>query len=67
MALPKGDVHKKKEVIQDVSLHDLDIANAQPQGGQDALSMMAQLMKPKKTEITGYCKNIYSRCKLPFV
>ncbi|KAA0184533.1 hypothetical protein HAZT_HAZT003334, partial [Hyalella azteca] len=52
VALPKGDVHKKKEVIQDVSLHDLDIANAQPQGGQGALSMMAQLMKPRKTEIT---------------
>lgn len=22
--LPKGDVHKKKEVVQDVTLHDLD-------------------------------------------
>lgn len=31
--LPKGDVHKKKEVIQDVTLHDLDIANARPQVG----------------------------------
>lgn len=51
--LPKGDVHKKKEVIQDVTLHDLDVANARPQGGQDILSMMGQLMKPKKTEITG--------------
>lgn len=50
--LPKGDVHKKKEVVQDVTLHDLDVANAQPQGGQDILSMMGQLMKPKKTEIT---------------
>lgn len=50
--LPKGDVHKKKEVIQDVTLHDLDIANARPQGGQDIMSMMGQLMKPKKTEIT---------------
>ncbi|PSN38444.1 RuvB-like 1 [Blattella germanica] len=30
--LPKGDVHKKKEVIQDVTLHDLDVANARPQG-----------------------------------
>ena len=50
--LPKGDVHKKKEVIQDVTLHDLDAANARPQGGQDVLSMMGQLMKPKKTEIT---------------
>jgi len=50
--LPKGDVHKRKEVIQDVTLHDLDAANARPQGGQDILSMMGQLMKPKKTEIT---------------
>ena len=30
--LPKGDVHKRKEVIQDVTLHDLDAANARPQG-----------------------------------
>ncbi|KAF5909374.1 ruvB-like 1, partial [Clarias magur] len=50
--LPKGDVHKKKEIIQDVTLHDLDVANARPQGGQDILSMMGQLMKPRKTEIT---------------
>ncbi|KAJ3399819.1 RuvB-like protein 1, partial [Chytridiales sp. JEL 0842] len=33
--VPKGEVHKKKEVIQDVTLHDLDVANARPQGGQD--------------------------------
>ncbi|KAL5284921.1 RUVBL1 family protein [Megaselia abdita] len=50
--LPKGDVHKKKEVIQDVTLHDLDVANARPQGGNDILSMMGQLLKSKKTEIT---------------
>ncbi|XP_023951783.1 ruvB-like helicase 1 [Bicyclus anynana] len=50
--LPKGDVHKKKEVVQDVTLHDLDCANARPQGGHDIMSMMGQLMKPKKTEIT---------------
>ncbi|XP_014252061.1 ruvB-like helicase 1 [Cimex lectularius] len=50
--LPKGDVHKKKEVIQDVTLHDLDVANARPEGGQDILSMMGQLIKAKKTEIT---------------
>ena len=55
--LPKGDVHKKKEIVQDVTLHDLDVANARPQGGQDIMSMMGALMKPKKTEITGwfYC------------
>ena len=49
---PQGDVHKKKEIVQDVTLHDLDVANARPQGGQDIMSMMGQLMKPKKTEIT---------------
>lgn len=30
----------------------MDAANAKPQGGQDVLSMMGQLLKPKKTEIT---------------
>ncbi|CAK9265168.1 unnamed protein product [Sphagnum jensenii] len=50
--LPKGEVHKKKEIVQDVTLHDLDAANACPQGGQDILSMMGQMMKPRKTEIT---------------
>lgn len=50
--LPKGEVHKKKEIVQDVTLHDLDVANLRPQGGQDVLSMMGQLLKPRKTEIT---------------
>lgn len=50
--IPKGDVHKKKEIVQDVTLHDLDMSNAKPQGGQDIMSMMGQLAKPKKTEIT---------------
>ncbi|KNC49325.1 RuvB-like 1 [Thecamonas trahens ATCC 50062] len=50
--LPKGNVHKKKEIVQDVTLHDLDLANAKPQGGQDIMSMVGQMIKPKKTEIT---------------
>lgn len=50
--IPKGEVHKKKEVVQDVTLHDLDVANARPQGGQDIISMMGQMLKPKMTEIT---------------
>ena len=29
--MPKGDVHKKKEIVQDVTLHDLDMSNAKPQ------------------------------------
>ena len=31
--LTQGNVHKKKEVVQDVTLHDLDAANARPQAG----------------------------------
>merc|ERR1711964_438104 len=50
--VPKGDVHKKKEVVQDVTLHDLDMANAKPQGGGDLMSVMVQLQKPRKTEVT---------------
>jgi RuvB-like protein 1 len=50
--VPKGEVHKKKEIVQDVTLHDLDMANAKPQGGNDAFSVIGQMLKPKKTEIT---------------
>ena len=50
--LPKGDVHKKREVVQDVTLHDLDQANARPQGGKDVMSLMAAMGKPRKTEVT---------------
>merc|ERR1711967_134441 len=50
--VPKGDVHKKKEVVQDVTLHDVDMANAKPQSGQDLMSIMGSVMKPRKTEVT---------------
>merc|ERR1711907_750635 len=50
--VPKGDVHKKKEIVQDVTLHDLDMANAKPQSGQDLMSIMGSVMKPRKTEVT---------------
>ena len=45
-------MHKKKQVVQDVTLHDLDAANARPQGGQDIMAVMGSMLKPKKTEIT---------------
>lgn len=50
--LPKGEVYKKREVVTDVTLHDLDCANARPQGGNDMLSLVNNLLRPKKTEIT---------------
>ena len=50
--LPKGDVHKRKELVQDVTLGDLDAANARPQGGQDIMSIMGSLVKSGRTEVT---------------
>ncbi|KAG8720347.1 RuvB ATP-dependent DNA helicase pontin [Ceratobasidium sp. 394] len=50
--LPKGEVHKRKQLVQDVTLGDLDAANARPSGGQDVLSVMGQLVKSNRTEIT---------------
>ena len=53
--LPKGEVHKKKELIQDITLADLDAANARPQGGQDIMSVMGSLVRGGKggrTEVT---------------
>ncbi len=50
--LPKGLVQKKKELVQHVTLHDLDWANAKPQGGQDIVTVVGQMMKQRKTEIT---------------
>ena len=50
---PQGDVHKRKEVVQDVTLHDLDVANAKPQGQpNDIQSLISQMASMKKTEIT---------------
>jgi RuvB-like protein 1 (pontin 52) len=55
---PKGDVHKRKEVVQNVTLHDLDVANAKPQnGGNDFNAMMSQIIRTKKTEITEKLRN----------
>jgi len=46
-------VHKKKELVQDVTLGDLDSANARPQGGQDIMSVMGSLVKGSgRTEVT---------------
>jgi len=50
--LPKGDVHKRKELVQDDTLGDQDNANARPQGGQDIMSVMSHLVKSQRTEVT---------------
>lgn len=55
--VPKGDVHKKKDIVQDVTLYDLDMANAKPQGGSEGMGLLSNLLKPKKTEITEKLRN----------
>lgn len=57
VSVPKGDVHKRREVIQDVTLADLDAANARPGGsgglsGDDLLGGLAGLLRPRRTEVT---------------
>ena len=51
--LPKGDIHKKKDVVQRLTLHDLDLANANPQNlSLSTPGALSSLLKPRKTEIT---------------
>ncbi|KAF8821337.1 TIP49 C-terminus family protein, partial [Cardiosporidium cionae] len=50
--IPGGDVHKKKEILQDVTLHDMDVANAKPKWGNELAAAMGDIMKYRKTEIT---------------
>lgn len=59
--LPKGDVRKTRKVVQDITLHDLDAANSKTQGGKDILSMVGQLLKPRKTEITDKLRDEINR------
>merc|ERR1739848_249481 len=51
--VPRGDVHKKREVIQDVTLHDLDVANSKAGGSSEFQALMSSAFgKNRKTEIT---------------
>lgn len=58
-------MHKKKEVVQDVTLHDLDSANAKPQGGQDIMSVVGHMIKSKKTEITEKLRQEINKVNFP--
>nr|XP_027193597.1 ruvB-like protein 1 [Dermatophagoides pteronyssinus] len=50
--LPTGQVYKKREIVQDLTLHDLDRANGQPTSMGELSSILSSLQAPKKTEIT---------------
>ncbi|KAH9386532.1 RuvB-like protein 1 [Nematocida major] len=50
--MPKGDIFTKKEVVQEMTLHEIDVANSKPKG-DDVLSAMAQIQQTGRIEITG--------------
>ena len=48
-------------MIQDVTLHDLDMANTQPTGAHDLSGIMNQLIRQRKTEITDKLRDEVNR------
>lgn len=50
--LPAGDIPKQLEVVQELTLHDLDVANAKPTSGSDLVSVIQGISAPRRTEIT---------------
>lgn len=50
--VPKGDVHKRREVVQDLTLYDLDVANARPAGGRDLAAVVGQAVRTRRPEVT---------------
>ena len=65
--MPNGEVGKYKEVVQDVTLHDLDIANAKPRGGGEIGQIMEQFIPNKKTEITEKLREEVNKIVTDFV
>ncbi|SBS88341.1 RuvB-like helicase 1, putative (RUVB1) [Plasmodium ovale curtisi] len=62
--LPKGNVHKKKNIIQNVTLYDLDVSNVQP---KDNILNFLQNSKSKKTEITDKLRNEINKIVYKYV
>ncbi|KAI5160447.1 RuvB-like protein 1 [Nematocida ausubeli] len=49
--MPKGDIFMKKEVLQEMTLHEIDLANAKPKG-EDVFSIITQMQHTGRVEIT---------------
>lgn len=65
--LPRGEVFRHKEAVQDVSLHELDVANCRPQGSNDLMGVLNQYLTPKKTEITERLRNEVDKIANKFI
>lgn len=51
MPIPRGDIYTKREVLQEMTLHEIDVANAKPKG-HDIPSIVNQIARPGRVEIT---------------
>ncbi|OIT39641.1 ruvb-like protein 1 [Nicotiana attenuata] len=55
---PKEESPIKKEIVKDITFHYLDVASDQPQGERDILSLMCQLMAPRKIKFDHFIPSI---------
>lgn len=46
--LPKGEAFRAREIVQEMSLHDLDVANTKPSGGEEGLVLNTELREVKE-------------------
>lgn len=51
-------MHKKKEIIQDVTLHDLDVANARPQVSDSTDEVFTEKLFDIAVMVTGIIKEM---------
>lgn len=66
--LPIGDVFKQMEVIQELTLHDLDMANAKPSNGSnDIISVIQGITAPRRSEITNRLRSEVNRVVSKYV
>ncbi|OAG29659.1 RuvB-like protein 1 (pontin 52) [Nematocida displodere] len=54
--MPKGEIFTKKEVLQEMTLHEIDVANTKPKG-EDVVSLINQVSTTGKLEITQKLRN----------
>ncbi|KAI5994087.1 TIP49 C-terminus-domain-containing protein [Pisolithus orientalis] len=59
--LPKGDVHKREELVQNVALGDLGAASVRPQDDQDIMNVMGS--QCGRSEITEICEEVSEAVK----
>eukprot|EP00917_Polyrhabdina_sp_WS-2016_P028675 GHVP01061043.1.p2 GENE.GHVP01061043.1~~GHVP01061043.1.p2 ORF type:complete len:442 (-),score=78.16 GHVP01061043.1:2012-3337(-) len=52
LPIPKANIQKSKKVVHNISLNDLDLANAYPKNGNDSISIINKIINRKKSDIS---------------